>query len=379
MLSALALGLLLGRATAAQEVCGSFHDPMALEGTIVGRVPQSVIDASEDGFSSCIWQIFPEQRLKYIEFNTSSSQIVDHDALAFYTGRGRNGMHGLISTFTGLRGIPKEMVLTGSDEVYLVLTATSNASHFHMKYRCMPTGDIQVLSMHISPLWLTLWLIVVVLLVCICCGISAWLLRHRRALRRERQAARETMLVLHSELMRRRSEARRAQLEAAEQREEEASGALHALPTQAWHVVAVGQTTAACDPDESPECCLCMERFEESDEVRVLPCSHYFHKDCVDRWFATKRYQARSCPLCKRDPLISADGSSRPVEAMGNDGSLPDQPQPAEASAEAGGEAGAAESSTTVSAVPATITDELQDMSDGTVTPPASATDREVA
>ena len=39
------------------------------------------------------------------------------------------------------------------------------------------------------------------------------------------------------------------------------------------------------------ECCLCMERFEESDEVRLLPCGHYYHKSCVDRWFATKRYQ----------------------------------------------------------------------------------------
>jgi len=265
----------------------------------------------------------------------------------------------------------------------------------NIRYRVVPTGHANMWHAAVSPLWLTLWLIVLVLLLCICCAVSAWLLRHRRALRLRRQIAAvpvdgfgiavadlrtgnaDTMLMLHSELMRRRAEARRAQMEAAEQREEEATGALQALPTQAWCSV-VGERVGSCD-EELPECCLCMESFEQSDQVRLLPCSHYFHCECIDRWFATKRYQARSCPLCKRDPLISADGSSRPVEAMGNDGSLPDQPQPAEASAEAGGEAGAAESSTTVSAVPATITDELQDMSDGTVTPPASATDREVA
>ena len=35
----------------------------------------------------------------------------------------------------------------------------------------------------------------------------------------------------------------------------------------------------------------------------MLPCDHFFHQGCIDRWFATKAYQVRSCPLCKRDPL----------------------------------------------------------------------------
>merc|ERR1719453_470474 len=52
-----------------------------------------------------------------------------------------------------------------------------------------------------------------------------------------------------------------------------------------------------------------MDRFDETDEVRGLPCSHYFHKACIDRWFATKRYQSRSCPLCKRNPIADAEAT----------------------------------------------------------------------
>ena len=37
--------------------------------------------------------------------------------------------------------------------------------------------------------------------------------------------------------------------------------------------------------------------------MRLLPCKHYFHAACIDRWFAAREYQQRTCPLCKADPL----------------------------------------------------------------------------
>ncbi|KAI5074313.1 hypothetical protein GOP47_0010274 [Adiantum capillus-veneris] len=42
-------------------------------------------------------------------------------------------------------------------------------------------------------------------------------------------------------------------------------------------------------------CCICLEKYEENAIVRVLPCSHYFHIACVDKWLKLNA----CCPLCK--------------------------------------------------------------------------------
>ncbi|XP_020105418.1 E3 ubiquitin-protein ligase At4g11680-like [Ananas comosus] len=48
-------------------------------------------------------------------------------------------------------------------------------------------------------------------------------------------------------------------------------------------------------PLENPECCICLAKYRERDEVRQLPCSHLFHLRCVDRWLRI----ISCCPLCK--------------------------------------------------------------------------------
>jgi len=47
--------------------------------------------------------------------------------------------------------------------------------------------------------------------------------------------------------------------------------------------------------DDALMCAVCMEEFDVGDTQRVLPCSHCFHKDCVDRWFRRRR----DCPMCR--------------------------------------------------------------------------------
>ncbi|WVZ06183.1 hypothetical protein V8G54_019529 [Vigna mungo] len=44
------------------------------------------------------------------------------------------------------------------------------------------------------------------------------------------------------------------------------------------------------------ECCVCLCRFEGNEEVSELPCKHYFHRGCLDKWFDNKH---ASCPLCR--------------------------------------------------------------------------------
>lgn len=43
-------------------------------------------------------------------------------------------------------------------------------------------------------------------------------------------------------------------------------------------------------------CSICLEHFEGSEHVRVLPCQHCYHVKCIDRWFGDHP----NCPTCKR-------------------------------------------------------------------------------
>ena len=47
-------------------------------------------------------------------------------------------------------------------------------------------------------------------------------------------------------------------------------------------------------------CAICLDDFEEDEKVRVLPCHHKFHGDCVIPWLTERD---ASCPLCKFDVM----------------------------------------------------------------------------
>ncbi|XP_047342706.1 E3 ubiquitin-protein ligase At1g63170-like [Impatiens glandulifera] len=45
------------------------------------------------------------------------------------------------------------------------------------------------------------------------------------------------------------------------------------------------------------ECCICLAKYNDNEEIRQLPCSHIFHLKCVDQWLRI----TSSCPLCKQE------------------------------------------------------------------------------
>jgi len=44
-------------------------------------------------------------------------------------------------------------------------------------------------------------------------------------------------------------------------------------------------------------CMVCLEEFEVSQKLRVLPCFHRYHIGCIDPWLKRNR----RCPVCKHD------------------------------------------------------------------------------
>lgn len=69
---------------------------------------------------------------------------------------------------------------------------------------------------------------------------------------------------------------------------------------------AVRKTDSLAGLEKGAECSLCLELFESGQKLRLLPCGHAFHRECVDRWLLgpMQRNRPRQCPLCKANPLL---------------------------------------------------------------------------
>nr|XP_020656492.1 RING finger protein 215 [Pogona vitticeps] len=70
---------------------------------------------------------------------------------------------------------------------------------------------------------------------------------------------------------------------------------LSALKTRRYHPGKPPRSWA----HEIDSCAICLDHFHKNQCLRVLPCLHEFHRDCVDPWL----FLQQTCPLCKHNIL----------------------------------------------------------------------------
>ena len=46
------------------------------------------------------------------------------------------------------------------------------------------------------------------------------------------------------------------------------------------------------------DCNICLEQYELNNNIKILPCKHFFHKNCIKEWLCNEKI---NCPICRKD------------------------------------------------------------------------------
>lgn len=90
---------------------------------------------------------------------------------------------------------------------------------------------------------------------------------------------------------------------------------------------AVPAAAAATDSADEP-CAICLSPFERGEDVKQLPCAHFYHPECIDAWLE----RDVTCPLCKQpvadeEALAHMDGEQQGAGLAADDsGAAAQQP-----------------------------------------------------
>ncbi|XP_073917014.1 E3 ubiquitin-protein ligase ZNRF3 isoform X2 [Castor canadensis] len=90
--------------------------------------------------------------------------------------------------------------------------------------------------------------------------------------------------------------------------------ALEKMETRKFNSKSKGRREGSCgaldtlSSSSTSDCAICLEKYIDGEELRVIPCTHRFHRKCVDPWLL----QHHTCPHCRHNI----------IEQKGNPGSM---------------------------------------------------------
>lgn len=91
--------------------------------------------------------------------------------------------------------------------------------------------------------------------------------------------------------------------------------ALEKMETRKFKSKGKGHREGSCgaldtlSSSSTSDCAICLEKYIDGEELRVIPCTHRFHKKCVDPWLL----QHHTCPHCRHNIIEQNKGGVGPI------------------------------------------------------------------
>ena len=77
------------------------------------------------------------------------------------------------------------------------------------------------------------------------------------------------------------------------------------MPTYKYTLKGSKQKQKENEKEELRNCTICFDNFEQDETIKILPCLHSFHANCVDTWLERRPI----CPVCKYDISTTEDNN----------------------------------------------------------------------
>jgi len=80
------------------------------------------------------------------------------------------------------------------------------------------------------------------------------------------------------------------------------------IPEVVFSSALLGEKQPDCRHLTNVSCPICLENFHEKTRIKLLPCDHGFHQECIEPWIAANN---DSCPICRQTVLDKLEAVKR--------------------------------------------------------------------